>query len=76
MKLGVRLHTYPCCISQLTTLYSIGHARPLCVLATRIARARDVYVTLLVSGVHWERVKVEVTRGFDAETEDRRKWLR
>ncbi|TCD66002.1 hypothetical protein EIP91_001902 [Steccherinum ochraceum] len=53
-----------------------SHSRPVCVLATRIALARNIYVTLIVIREHWKRANVELSRGFDPEVADRRKFIR
>ncbi|TCD70764.1 hypothetical protein EIP91_001793 [Steccherinum ochraceum] len=53
-----------------------GHTRPLCVLATKIVRHRDVYVTLLIGNELWQRVDDELARSFDSQTAERRRYLR
>ncbi|OSD06681.1 glycosyltransferase family 1 protein [Trametes coccinea BRFM310] len=42
-----------------------GHARPMCTLAARLVKLRDVVVTMFMSGAFAERVRAEIGKDFE-----------
>ena len=64
------MHSLTCLIFVL-----VGHARPFCALACRLALF-NVHVTLLTTPRVYERVKTEVSRGFSVEDGDRQGLVR
>ena len=56
--------TIPAPTSRFTE-FILGHAKPLCSLASRIVRARPETVTLLTPGVLFPRMEKELARLFD-----------
>ncbi|CDO75271.1 Glycosyltransferase Family 1 protein [Trametes cinnabarina] len=44
-----------------------GHARPMCTLATRLVKLRNVVITMFMSAAFYERVQAEIVKDFDPE---------
>lgn len=56
--------------SGLLTQYFAGHTRPMCTLAARLVKLGPIIVTFFVAAKLYERVKAEIARDFDANTEN------
>ncbi len=52
------------------TIVSLGHARPLCILAARLVKLRPLHITFFVSLSLYDRVKAEIARDFASSDDE------